>query len=232
MPFCPNCGTEVQAESSFCPSCGRPLGTVEARVGDLRYRLSPTRILVMSVLSWSLYYFYWLYITWKHYRDHTREEVFPVWHSLTQLVPIYGLFRLHAHARSFKELMTRAGVATTINAGWAVVAAIIFNSLGWIEFSLGSGTITGGDALVITVIDIVSVVIVAWLLLHLQGNINMYWDSVSGSTVQNAKIGVGEVILAILGVLAWADTFATLLSPDYRAGFESVKLLSRCCLAG
>lgn len=22
MPFCPNCGKEVQAESAFCPSCG------------------------------------------------------------------------------------------------------------------------------------------------------------------------------------------------------------------
>ena len=232
MPFCPNCGTEVQAESSFCSCCGRPLGTVKPRVGDLRYRISPTRIVVMSVLSWSLHYFYWLYITWKHYRDHTGEEVFPVWHSLTQIVPIYGLFRLHAHARSFKELMTRAGVATTINTGWAVFAAIIFNGLGSIEVRLGFGEITEGIAQVFTIIDIISVVIVAWLLLPLQGNINRYWDSVSGSTVPNARIGVGEVILAILGVFAWADSFATLLSAEYRAGFESVKLLSRCCLAG
>lgn len=184
----------------------------------------------MSVLSWSLYLVYWLYITWKHYRDYTGEEVFPVWHALTQLVPIYGLFRVHAHARSFKELMTSANVETTISAGGVVFAVVIFDVLGWQETRLGFGEITEGVALTLTIMDIISVIIVAWLLLHLQGNLNRYWDSLVGATASDARIGVGEVIFAVLGVLFWADTFATLLSSDYRGGAEFLAQLGRCCI--
>ena len=71
--------------------------------------LPPTRILLMAVLSYGLYLFYWFYLTWKQYRDHTGREAFPVWHALTLVVPIYGLFRTHAHVRSFKELMVNSG---------------------------------------------------------------------------------------------------------------------------
>ena len=213
MPFCSNCGTQILGEARFCQSCGQPLQRA------LGYRLSPKRIVVMSILPWSLYLFYWFYLTWKHHRDHTGEQVYPVWHAMAIGVPIYGYFRVHAHARSYKELMTDAGVETTISAGGAVFWVIVFSVLTGIENSLLFDEITGGVALVLTVIDILSVVIVAGSLLHLHGNINRYWNSLAGSPVPSARIGVGEVVLAILGVLAWADTFATLLSPAYRTGY-------------
>ena len=217
MPYCTSCGTEVLADARFCQSCGSALATPAlARVE--RYRISPNRIVVMSILSWSFYLFYWMYLTWKHYRDHTREVAYPVWHAMAVGVPIYGYFRAHAHARSFKELMTDAGVETTINPGRVVFWVVVYSGLAFIENqSLFSSEISQGAAFVITMIDIISVVIVIGMLQHLQRNLNQYWDSVAGSPVANARIGVGEVIIAVLGVLAWADTLATLLSSDYRA---------------
>ena len=159
-----------------------------------------------------------MYLTWKHYRDHTREVAYPVWHAMAVGVPIYGYFRAHAHARSFKELMTDAGVETTINPGRVVFWVVVYSGLAFIENqSLFSSEISQGAAFVITMIDIISVVIVIGILQHLQRNLNQYWDSVAGSPVANARIGVGEVIIAVLGVLAWADTLATLLSSNYRA---------------
>ena len=217
MPYCTSCGTEVLADARFCQSCGSALATPAlARVE--RYRISPNRIVVMSILSWSFYLFYWMYLTWKHYRDHTREVAYPVWHAMAVGVPIYGYFRAHAHARSFKELMTDAGVETTINPGRVVFWVVVYSGLAFIENqSLFSSEISQGAAFVITMIDIISVVIVIGILQHLQRNLNQYWDSVAGSPVANARIGVGEVIIAVLGVLAWADTLATLLSSNYRA---------------
>ena len=222
MPYCTSCGTEVLADARFCQSCGSALATPAlARVE--RYRISPNRIVVMSILSWSFYLFYWMYLTWKHYRDHTREVAYPVWHAMAVGVPIYGYFRAHAHARSFKELMTDAGVETTINPGRVVFWVVVYSGLAFIENqSLFSSEISQGAAFVITMIDIISVVIVSvviviGILQHLQRNLNQYWDSVAGSPVANARIGVGEVIIAVLGVLAWADTLATLLSSNYRA---------------
>ena len=217
MPYCTSCGTEVLADARFCQSCGSALATPAlARVE--RYRISPNRIVVMSILSWSFYLFYWMYLTWKHYRDHTREVAYPVWHAMAVGVPIYGYFRAHAHARSFKELMTDAGVETTINPGRVVFWVVVYSGLAFIENqSLFSSEISQGAAFVITMIDIISVVIVIGILQHLQRNLNQYWDSVAGSPVANARIGVGEVIIAVLGVLACADTLATLLSSNYRA---------------
>ena len=217
MPYCTSCGTEVLADARFCQSCGSALATPAlARVE--RYRISPNRIVVMSILSWSFYLFYWMYLTWKHYRDHTREVAYPVWHAMAVGVPIYGYFRAHAHARSFKELMTDAGVETTINPGRVVFWVVVYSGLAFIENqSLFSSEISQGAAFVITMIDIISVVIVIGILQHLQRNLNQYWDSVAGSPVANARIGVGEVIIAVLGVIAWADTLATLLSSNYRA---------------
>ncbi len=220
MPYCTNCGTEIQADARFCQACGRAQGRdLQAQGTELRYRISPSRIVVMSVLSWSLYLFYWLYITWKHYRDHTGQQVYPVWHAIAAGVPIYGYFRVHAHARSFKELMTNANVETTINPGWAVFAVVIYSVLSGVGNGLAFGAITEGVAFALFVIDILSVIIVAWLLGHLQGNLNRYWDSVSSLAVADARIGVGEVIIAVLGLLAWADTIATLFSPAYRSGY-------------
>ena len=101
MRYCPQCGTQVQVGGAFCANCGRnlrqaqdhgsgiaPASTSERQVvtTELRYRVSPNRVLLMTIISFGLYLFYWFYLTWKQYRDHTREEAFPFWHTLTLLI--------------------------------------------------------------------------------------------------------------------------------------------------
>ena len=188
--------------------------------------------MVMSALTWSIYLFYRMYITWKHYRDHTGEEVFPVWHALATGLPIYGYFRVHAHARSYKELIARADIPNSIDPRNVVIGVIAYSAVGYIENSMAWGEITQTIANVLLLMDILSVVIVAWLLLHLQENINRYWYAVSNGALQDARFGVGEVILAILGVLLWFDTFSNVLSSEYRSGYEFATTLVRCCVAG
>ena len=83
----------------------------------------------MLVLTYGLYLFYWFYLTWKQYRDHTGEEVFPVWHALTQFVPIYRWFRFYAHVRVYKDLMINAGVPSSLSPFWAVVVMIISSTI-------------------------------------------------------------------------------------------------------
>ena len=142
MPFCPNCGTESEATQQFCRHCGASLAAATAGMqtvgpdpmlgtGDriLPNYISPTRLLVMFALTGGLYLFYWLYLTWKQYRDHTGQEVFPVWHALTQLVPIYKWFRFHAHVRVYKDLMINSGLPSSLSPFWAVVVLIIASSL-------------------------------------------------------------------------------------------------------
>lgn len=193
----------------------------------LPYYLSPTRILVMAVLSFGLYLLYWFYLTWKQYRDHTGREAFPVWHALTLLVPIYGLFRTHAHVRSFKELMENSGVANTLSPGWAVGLVALSGVLDAISFNVSGGffsleEISQGTSLAVALVDALSITVVAGLLLQLQGNLNRYWGGLthvsSGEiSLTNARIGVGEIILLVIGLLAWFNTLMMMFSAGYRA---------------
>ena len=176
------------------------------------------RVLFMTIISYGLYLFYWFYLTWKQYRDHTREEAFPVWHTLTLMVPIYGLFRTHAHTRVFKDLMTRQGLMTTIAPGWAVAAVLASSALDWNSTVLSFGELTQATAMTIALLGILSIAIVAWLIMHIQGNLNDYWRHVSSGQLFDARIGVGEVIFAVIGILIWLDTLVTLLSESYRMG--------------
>ncbi|PKB78199.1 MAG: hypothetical protein BZY88_19810 [SAR202 cluster bacterium Io17-Chloro-G9] len=234
MRYCPHCGTQLQAEAALCVNCGydlrpspapappmAPASTreVQAAETDLRYRISLNRVLLMTILSYGLYLFYWFYLTWKQYRDHTDEAVFPVWHALTLMVPIYGLFRTHAHTRIFKELMTGRGLLTTLAPGWAVVAVLSSSAFDWNATRLSFGELTQATAVTISVLGILSIGLVAWLLMHIQGNLNTYWHHVSSGRLHDARLGIGEVIFAIIGVLLWLDTLATLLSESYRLGY-------------
>ena len=142
----------------------------------MRYHISLKRVLFMTVLSVGLFLFYWFYITWKQYRDHTQADAYPVWHALTLLVPIYGLFRTHAHARTFRDLIRDAGIPGSIEASIVVVLSLIAQILGNVSFALSADAGTLEDAIVIAVIDAIAIVLVLFALLHLQSNLNRYWQ--------------------------------------------------------
>lgn len=241
--YCPSCGTKVRTDDRFCPSCGKPLvigptycpecGAQVATTGGycgqcgasltitqpLAYRLSTERVVLMSVLSWGLYLFYWFYLTWKQYRDCTKEEAYPIWHALSLVVPIYAHFRMHAHVRSFKELMSKANIETTLAPGSVVIGLVTIWILGGISAGVSySEPITKGAAVTTLLLEIVAVFITAWLISHVQQNLNRYWNSLSDSPSLSSRVGIGEVVFAVIGVLAWLNSIAMVFSESYRLG--------------
>ena len=231
MPSCPYCAHQVESNHIFCGGCGKALPAEstadpeEALTGQpprtLAYRISPTRILVMTFLSDGLYLFYWFYITWQQYRDHTGNQVFPMWHTLSLMIPIYGLFRTHAHMRSFKELMQKAGVFRSIAVGWAVVLVLISTALDNASLRVNGGffnfgEVSFGAALISALLDLASIAVVLGLLLHVQQNLNRYWASLDNVTLVDLNVGAGEVILAVVGVLTWIITLISIISPAFR----------------
>ena len=228
MEYCNHCGAEVlEPNAPFCARCGCQLRNdtteqMSPESGAHEYEqtaaqgllniLSPQRILFMTIVSYGLYLFYWFYITWKQYRDTTRERAYPVWHALTLFVPIYGLFRTHAHMRTYRDMMRGRGLATTISAGWAVTAILISFAISWsLVWLVFNAEITQQLAVALAIRDGAYIAIVAWLLLHVQENLNKYWQGVSAESVANARTSVGEVIFGGLGVLSWIGTLKNLL---------------------
>ena len=204
--FCSSCGHGIQATANFCERCGVAIEK------PLPYLMSVHRVVTMSLLSGGIYLLWWAYITWKHYRDHTGEEAYPVWHALTLLVPIYDLFRIHAHTRTFKELMMARQLTNSIRPGIAVVIILFVDCLGIIGrinvWSGEIGEISEGLAVYRLVAAIISTALIAWLLVSVQDDINKYWRSVSPNAL-SSRLGIGEVLLTILGIVFWADTIAT-----------------------
>lgn len=231
-PRCRACDTLNSPGSHFCHSCGESLGQsanfsrppVPARFGfsetesSHRYLMPVWRVVFMAVISMGLYIFWWFYITWKHYRDHTEENAYPIWHALTLFVPIYGLFRTHAHMRTYKELMLDERMNTSIRPGVAVVVVLISS---WLE-NIGTSEAVFGDVtytlLVIWLITgVISTALTTLLLASVQGNINRYWRSVIVARhMRFARLGVGEASLAVIGAYLWFDTILSVASETYR----------------
>ena len=222
MPFCSNCGQEHR-QGNFCINCGARIAqepTPSGETQELRYHISPQRVILMTILSYGLYLFYWLYLTWKQYRDHTGGEAYPVWHVLTLLVPIYGLFRTHAHMRSFRELMVRANMSCSIKAGLAVLVVIVNSVLEYISFQITGGfkliDLTQDIAILSAIMNVSAIAMVIGLLLQVQKNLNRYRGALTNIRVRSAKIGWGEPVLGVIGATVWINTFANIFSESWR----------------
>ena len=230
MSYCRGCGASVFDNQNFCGSCGSGLSQPVFRESQPRtyaagqtldYYIPPSRILLLNVISASLYGFYWFYITWKHYRDHTGDETnFPVWHALTQLIPIYNLFRLHCHVSVYERLMQGVGLRPTIAAGTAFVLMAISLAAGVISIVMVNANVneqvSQTEAVISFALTLVSVVI-PWFVMYLvQANLNRYWlsyaDRNPGVSIATSKVGAGAVVLTIIGILFWILTISSLFT--------------------
>lgn len=231
MPFCPYCSHQVESIDIFCGGCGKALPAdphpgpevdpTEPPTRTLAYRISPTRILVMSLLSYGIYLFYWFYLSWQQYRDHTGNLIFPMWHTISILIPVYGQFRTHAHVLCIKELMINADLACNIRVGWSVTLVLVSQVLGYLSFIFNGGfftywELTLGTALLSGLLGAVTIAIALGLLLNVQQNLNRYWASLENVTLVDLNVGAGEIILAAIGVVTWIITIASIVSPAFR----------------
>ena len=233
MPSCPTCGSETQASHRFCGVCGAalPLPELQARfqpdIGpapgrDSPYYISPNRVLFLTVLSYGMYFLYWMYTTWRHYRDYTGREAYPVWHALTLFVPVYSLFRVHAHVRCFNEVMEESGVRPIVTPLLAVATVLASSALGIAGFLLSGGfetttPITLRTAVGILALNSISIAMIAAMLFRIQKSLNSYWGRAPTERRGRAqRVEIIEIVLGLLGALSWANTLFLLLSPTYR----------------
>lgn len=188
-------------------------GDGELLPGDLAggAYISTARIILMSVISMGAYWIYWMYRTWRQYRDHTLDMAaetgdthHPVWHGLTQFVPVYGYFRYHAHIRHYKELMAERGVPDTLNLGLLTTVVVISSLVGFAAGTMRSPDLSSGAVLLVgNILSIVTLIVSIVVLCVMQSNLNRYWASVDSRLMRSARFGKGEIVCIILGILFW-----------------------------
>jgi len=94
----------------------------------------PGLIFALVSLTFGLYGYYWLFDTWRQIKRRDGDEgKDPLGHTLAMLVPIYGLFRLHAHMRTIVELVRSPGGRTTLSPGTCVFLWILAGGLGGVS---------------------------------------------------------------------------------------------------
>ena len=153
--YCESCGAEAGRGAKYCRLCGGNVvlrrgeaPTLEGPLADASSHMIPLgRVFAITMMTHGLYIFYWLYLTWKQYKAHTGKA--PVFvrggGEVPLLVPIYVLLQCCAHVRRFRELMTRAGVPTTISPWWSLALVIVHLAADLSDFYL-SGALRNPDA--------------------------------------------------------------------------------------
>jgi hypothetical protein len=157
-----------------------------------RYRQRPLWLVVaLSLATYGLYLFWWTGATWAEMkRELDDSNMHPVWHGLSLLVPIYGLFRIHAHFRVLNEMLDREGVGARVQPPYAVILLMFAGSAG-----NTSARLEGPASLVLS---LVSTALVAGLLVYGQAALNGYWAAVAKEQVVQ-RVHWGEWVTLICG---------------------------------
>ncbi len=179
------------------------------------FYIPTNRVILLTALSSGLYIFYWMYVTWRHYRDYTGEAAFPVFHALSLVVPVYQFFRLHAHMRVYQELMDARGVPSTLSPIRTVLIYLGVVMLGLVSFMLPTeGTLTPSQQGAYVAINVGQTVLLAWILWHAQTNLNRLWQHYLGARLGLTPIAPAEVVITILGgVFGWGMLVVMLIDP-------------------
>jgi hypothetical protein len=138
---CPKCRKLIQQAAVKCRFCGeifdpvlmayavqntRPFDSDQPDI-DLFLRISITRLVLMSVLSFGLYEVYWIYKNWRYLKERGDLNIWPFWRGF------FGIFFCHSLLRDIHEdpvvgriqtpTFSPGGLAT----GWVVLR--IFGNL-------------------------------------------------------------------------------------------------------
>ena len=180
------------------------------------YYIPPGRIIALTVLSSGLYIFYWMYATWRQYREHTGEIAFPVMHALSLLVPIYQFFRLHAHMRVYQELMEQRGVPTTLSPARIVLIYFGVVLLGMVYLVMPvEETLTVSRQVAYVAINVGQATLLSWILWHAQTNINRFWRHRLGVRLGWMPLSLAEIAVVAVGlVLGWGMLAIMLIDPS------------------
>jgi hypothetical protein len=92
--------------------------------------MHPGLAFALVCLTFGLYTFYWFWKSWREIKQYDGDAgKRPVWHTLALAVPIYGLYRMHAHMRTIAALVRGAGGETSLSPGTAVAVWVVVHTL-------------------------------------------------------------------------------------------------------
>ena len=214
--FCPTCGAPRPTETTECAECGysfgRTLSEEEQEASDPSslelsgYQTALWLVLLLCLVTAGLYLPIWMGLTWSELKRAYRDvHMYPVWHGLSGLVPIYGWMRFYEHCIAINQAVEHQGGVAIVRPGWATAAIVVGSAAG-----LGSAWTLGGWFVLLWV---ASSGLFAGALTHAQKGVNYYRRSLHGDetpvTVRGWEWGIlffGSMFIMFALFAAFGDT--------------------------
>ena len=214
--FCHGCGAPRPATATECAACGCPFeawqtdsqGQVDEPSSlELSYYQTPLwTVLLLCLLTYGLYLPIWMALTWSELKRVYRDaRMYPVWHGLSALAPVYGWLRFYAHCVAIKRTAQDRGGAAMVRPGWATAAVVVGAAAG-----VASAWTQGG---LFVLLWLLSSSLFGGAIAHAQAGLNFYRRSLSREetpvTVRGWEWGLlffGSFFILLALFAAFGDT--------------------------
>ncbi len=195
---CINCGHPKAAIARFCSFCGNTGSPQETALAEPLFLYIPVaRFICLSLVTFHLYSFYWIYKNWAYLNGRNKMGIRPFWRTF------FGVFYCHSLLREIHEdPEARAVLPPTFSPN--VLAT------GWVILTLLSNAVSRlpGDA------GILALVIPAFLfLMPVQSYVNKV-TKLRNPSQSYYHWSIGQVICLIVGLLFCALVLAGIFLPQ------------------
>lgn len=201
--YCRSCGTKLDGQSATGPG-GDALGALARPVvigasdQALPWRRPIWLVILLTIVTFGLYTIVWFGVSWAEIKRERKDpQMHPFWHSLTLLVPVYSLFRMHAHFRVLNEIGSGRGLRPVFAPSTAVICWAISNGIDAVSFRAGDSLPGLLDLSLGALSTLLSVVVIVGG----QRSLNNYWQSYSkgGQIIGIRNVHWGEWIVLAIG---------------------------------
>ncbi len=152
-------------------------------------------VIGMVWATFGLYVIVWIGLHWAEMKRELKDDrMYPAWHALAMLVPIYSFFRFHSNFRVLNEMLETTRSQHRISPMMAVGTFILASLLVAVPIE---------DTVLRTLNMIAAVAAISWTIYYGQTGMNAYWDSVSHIRT-TAVVKLWERLLIAFGAAMWS----------------------------
>ena len=168
--------------------------TPAAPTGPLFLYIPVARLIILSIVSFSLYEAYWIYKNWRYIKERDGLQIRPFWRG------IFGVFFCHSLlARIHNDEHARAVQEPTFSAGGLAT--------GWVVLVITANLISRAPAVAAT---IVAAFIPSFLCLV---PVQLYINAVTQKRTPGQRYygwSAGHIVCLVFGILVWVLAFVGL----------------------
>lgn len=203
LRFCRQCGTPY-AQTGALPAAPPPPALYDSR------RRPPALVALLGLFGSGTYAIFWLWMSWRELKRLRGDTTMrPFWHAVAAFVPLYGLFRFHAHFRAVDQLLETAGLRVRAGAGLLTLVFLLLTAVLYGSLALAASAAAGG-ARSATLAPLSLVMIGAaysQIVWTGQTALNAYYASLSGVTVPQRGHPFEYVFLLLFALAFFAQLF-------------------------